>query len=228
LCALADVTSQAPDQLGLVGALVHAPDGSGAPLAALGVCHGGETGDAEQDLAPIVGLGSPVASDVKPMPYPEINRLLDAAYPAGALNYWKSSFLEDLSSDAVDVLVEHFASAPSPMTLVAIEWFHGAATRIAATATAVPHREPGFNVLITSVWADPADSESNIEWTRGLYDDLRPFLATRRYLNYLSHDDGDAVRAAYGPNLERLAEIKRRYDPQNVLRRNLNIPPAGS
>ena len=165
-------------------------------------------------------------SQVGPMPYPEVNRMLDGAYPEGALNYWKSSFLEDLTPEAIDVLVSHFAGVPSPMSVVAIESFHGAVTRVSATATAVPHREPGFNVLITSVWTDPADTQVNIEWTRRLYDDLQPFFTSRRYVNYLSEDDGDAARAAFGPNFERLSQVKRQYDPDNLLRRNLNVLPA--
>jgi hypothetical protein len=108
------------------------------------------------------------------MPYPEMNRWLDAAYPAGALNYWKSSFLADLSDDAIEVLVEHFAAAPSPMMQLAIESFHGAVARLGVTETAVPHRGQGFNVLIMSVWTDPAASEEKVEWTRDVYDRVAP------------------------------------------------------
>jgi FAD/FMN-containing dehydrogenase len=221
-----ELASRAPDELGLMAALVPAPDGSGVPLAAMAVCHCGDPRQAERDLAPLIGFGSPLVSQVGAMPYPEINRLLDAGYPAGALNYWKSSFLAELSDDAIDVLVEHFAAAPSPMTQVAIESFHGAVTRVGLTETAVPHREPGFNVLITSVWRDPAATEENVEWTRDIYDALRPFLADRRYVNYLDGDDTSAARAAYGANYTQLAEVKRHYDPENVFRGNLNIPPA--
>jgi FAD/FMN-containing dehydrogenase len=221
-----ELASRAPDELGLMAALVPAPDGSGVPVAAMAVCHCGDSPRAERDLARLIGFGSPVVSQVGPMPYPEMNRLLDAAYPAGALNYWKSSFLADLSDDAIEVLVEQFAAAPSPMTQVAIESFHGAVTRVGVTETAVPHRAPGFNILITSVWKEPGATEENVEWTRDLYDALRPFLADRRYVNYLDGDDGSAARAAYGPNYARLAEVKRRYDPENVFRANLNIPPA--
>jgi FAD/FMN-containing dehydrogenase len=226
LCALRDFAAAAPDELGLVGALVHAPDGSGVPLAAFAMCHGGEPSEAEHALGPILSFGSPVMSQVGPMPYPDVNRMLDGAYPAGALNYWKSSFLGDLSDEAIDVLVTQFARSPSPMTVVAIECFHGAVTRVAESATAVPHREPGFNALITSVWTDPRDTEKNVEWTRRVYADLEPFFRDRRYVNYLSEDDGDAARAAFGPNYERLSEVKRRFDPDNLLRRNLNIRPA--
>jgi hypothetical protein len=95
------------------------------------VCHCGDPRRAERDLAPLIGFGSPVVSQVGPMPYPEMNRLLDAAYPAGALNCWRSSFLADLSDDAIEVLVEHFAAAPSPMMQLAIESFHGVVGHLA-------------------------------------------------------------------------------------------------
>jgi FAD/FMN-containing dehydrogenase len=219
---------EAPDELGLVAALVHAPDGSGIPLAAIAVCHCGEVAVAEAELGALRSFGSPAVTQVGPMAYPAVNTMLDDAYPPGALNYWKSSFLTDLHDDVIDRLVDGFAVAPSPMTVVAIEYHHGAATRVGVTDTAVPHREVGFNVLLTSVWADPAKTDANIDWTRALFAALAPHLAGRRYANYLdSDDDGEGVaRAAYGPNYERLAAIKRRYDPQNIFRRNLNVPPS--
>ncbi|HWQ23879.1 MAG TPA: FAD-binding oxidoreductase [Gaiellaceae bacterium] len=225
-----ELAAGAPDELGLVAALVHAPDGSGAPLAAIAVCHCGDRDAAERDLEPLLAFGSPALTQVGPMPYPAVNTMLDDSYPPRALNYWKSSFLSDLRDDAIELLVEGFAAAPSPMTLVAIEHHHGAATRVGVSETAVPHRKAGFNVLLTSVWSDPATTDANVEWTRGLFAALTPHLAGRRYVNYLdADDDGESVaRAAYGENYERLAEVKRRYDPENVFRRNLNVPPAGS
>lgn len=217
-----ELVAGAPDELGLIAALVHAPDGSGVPLAAVALCHAGEPEQAESDLAQLLDYGAPVLSQVGPMPYPAVNTMLDAGYPAGALNYWKSSFLRDLTDDAIDTLVERFASAPSAMTQLAIESFHGAVTRVGVSETAVPHREPGFNLLITSVWTDPTATDINVEWTREVYGALHPALADRRYANYLDADDLDATRAAYGPNYARLAELKGRYDPDNVFR-NLNI-----
>ena len=147
---------------------------------------------AENELAPIVGFG-PLISDAGDA-LSQDQHLLDAAYPAGALNYWKSSFVADLTDEAIDILVDQFAGVPSPMTVVGIESFHGAVTRVGVAETAVPHREPGFNILITSVWSDPGDTEENVEWTRDVYDALRPFLANRRYVGYLSSDDGSAAR----------------------------------
>jgi FAD/FMN-containing dehydrogenase len=214
------------DDLTVFAGLVHAPDGSGHKLSALVVCHAGDPETAARELAPFMSFGSPLMTQVGPMPYPVMNTLLDAGYPMGSLNYWLSSFTRGLPDALIDAAVERFASVPSTMTAILFEHFHGAVTRIAPTATAVPHREPGWNLLIPSVWTDPADTDANIRWTRDTHAALAPHLAARRWLNYLGDDQAeDAVRAAYGPNYERLREIKRRYDPANVFHLNHNIAP---
>jgi len=129
--------------------VVHAPDGSGMKLAAMIVCHT-DPATAERDLAPFRQFGSPIMVEVGPMPYPVMNTLLDAAYPVGALNYWLSSFTTGMSDDLIDTVVRRFESVPSPMTAIIFEHFHGAVTRIAPEATAIPHREPGCNLLLPS------------------------------------------------------------------------------
>ena len=221
-----DAVANASDDLTAFAGLIHAPDGSGAKLSALVVFHTGDPDTAERELAPLQSFGSPLLVQVGRMPYPVMNTLLDAAYPDGALNYWVSHFTRGLPDALIDTAVERFARVPSPMTAILFEHFHGAVTRIAPTATAVPHREPGWNLLIPSVWTDPADTDVNISWTRETLAALRPQLASRRWLNYLGDDQGDeAIRAAYGPNYQRLSEVKRRYDPGNVFHLNHNIAP---
>jgi FAD/FMN-containing dehydrogenase len=218
--------ADAPDDLTVFAGLVHAPDGSGTKLAALVVFHAGDPEAAERDLAPFKAFGSPLMAEVGPMPYAVMNTLLDGGFPDGALNYWLSSFTRGLPDALIDTAVERFASTPSPMTSILFEHFHGAVTRVGASETAVPHREPGWNLLVPSVWTDPAATDANISWTRETHAALGPHLSTRRWLNYLGDDQGDdAIRAAYGPNYERLREIKRRYDPGNVFHLNHNIAP---
>ena len=217
----------APDELAVMPLLVHAPDGSGTPLVAFAICHAGPLDRAEADVRPLLELGSPVMAQIGPMPYPAVNMMLDAGFPPGVLNYWKSSFVRALDDEAIDVMVERFAECPSPMTGIAIEHFHGAVTRVDVSATAVPHREPGFNFLIASTWTDPATTDENIAWTRTTYAAMEPHFAAKRYVNYLDDDEReDAVQASYGPNYARLAEVKRMYDPDNVFRLNQNVQPA--
>ena len=222
-----DAVVDAPDELEIFAGLVHAPDGSGTKLAALIVCHSGDAEQADAELAPFLAWGSPLVVDVGRMPYPKMNTLLDEGFPAGSQNYWLSSFTSGLPDALIDIAVERFASTPSPMSAMVLEHFHGAVTRVGPTETAVPHREEGWNLLIPSVWLDPADTEANVTWTRETHAALKEHLVERRWLNYLGHDQTiDAVRAAYGPNWDRLVEVKRRIDPENVFHRNHNIPPG--
>jgi FAD/FMN-containing dehydrogenase len=224
-----DFTPSAPDELTVFAGLVHAPDGSGMKLSALVICHAGSQEQAEEDIAPIRAFGEPVMAEVGPMPYPVMNTLIDEGFPRGALNYWKSSFAKSLDDGLIDAAIEQFSSAPSPMSQIIFEHFHGAVTRVGVSDTAVPHREEGYNVLIPTVWMEPEATAENIAWTRATYDAFRPYLSDRRWLNYFSDDDADdAVRGAYGPNYDRLARLKRRYDPDNVFRLNHNIEPAAS
>jgi FAD/FMN-containing dehydrogenase len=218
--------ADASDDLTVFAGLVHAPDGSGVKLAALIAFHTGDAGEAERDLAPFKTWGSPLMVDVGPMPYPAMNTLLDAGFPAGSLNYWLSSFTRGLPDELIDVTIERFAAVPSAMTGILLEHFHGAVTRVGVTETAVPHRDEGWNLLIPSVWTDTADNEPNIAWSRETFAAMRPHFGTGRWLNYLGDDQAeDAIRAAYGPNYDRLREVKRRYDPDNVFNLNHNIVP---
>ena len=111
------------------------------------------------------------------------------------------------------------------MTSIVINPYRGATSRISPTATAFPHRGPGYSVVILSQWADPADNDTNIAWTRATFDALRPHTADRVYVNNLPADDASFVPTAYGPNRARLVELKQRYDPDNVFHLNHNIHP---
>ncbi|HEY7206947.1 MAG TPA: FAD-binding oxidoreductase [Gaiellaceae bacterium] len=221
-----DAVASASDDLTVFAGLVHAPDGSGHKLAAMVVFHTGTPEEAERELAPFKEWGPPLVVEVGPMPYPVMNTILDANYETGTLNYWLSSFTTGLSDGLIDTAAERFAGVPSRMSVILFERFHGAVTRVGVTDTAVPHREEGWNLLLPSVWTDPAETEANIAWTRDTHAALGEHLAARRWLNYLGDDQGeDAIRDAYGPNYERLVELKRRYDPDNVFRHNHNIAP---
>jgi FAD/FMN-containing dehydrogenase len=221
-----DAVAEASDDLTVFAGLVHAPDGSGAKLSALVVCHTGDAAEAERELAPFKTWGSPLMVEVGPMPYAVMNTILDAGYPAGSLNYWLSSFTRGLPDELIDIAVERFAAVPSPMTAILLEHFHGAVTRIGASETAVPHRDEGWNLVIPSVWTNPADNDVNVAWSRETFAAMRPHLGNGRWLNYLGDDQADnAVRSAFGPNFDRLREVKRRYDPDNVFHLNHNIAP---
>jgi hypothetical protein len=172
-------------------------------------------------------LGPPALDALGPIPYAQLNAMLDAAYPQGARNYWKSRFGDELSDAAIGQITESFLRCPSPMANIIVEHFHGAATRVSPTATAYALRRDGFNVLVLSQWKTAAEDEAGQAWARETYGALGRFGGTSRYLNYFDQDDSgtDALAAAYGPNVGRLQEIKAKYDPENVFHLNVNIPP---
>jgi FAD/FMN-containing dehydrogenase len=216
-----------PDELSTQAVFVHAPDGSGTKLCGIAVCHAGDDPDrAEADVRPLRQFGSPAADMMQRMPYPVVNTGVDWLSPAGALGYWKSAFFSELSDPAVEVLSRAFERAPSELCALVIEDFHGAVTRVAPTATAYPHRDPGYNLFLISQWTDPARTASGIAWARDTFDAVSAYMADRSYTNYLSADDYNRVREAYGCNYERLVELKRRYDPDNLFRLNHNIDPG--
>ncbi len=219
------VTKEAPDELAVQCGFVTGPDAS-SKLVALPVCHCGDLDRAKADIGLVRELGTPLLDAIVPKSYVDQNRQLDENFPSGALNYWKSAFFTELSDAATRVLIECFEQCPSPMTACIIESMGGAASRIAPASTAYAHREPGYSLLLLSQWANAADSEPNIAWTRETFEALQPHMADRRYVNYLSADDGGYTRDAYGCNYERLVELKRRYDPDNVFHLNQNIDPS--
>jgi FAD/FMN-containing dehydrogenase len=221
-----DVTASLPDELTVFAGLVHAPDGSGTKLAALVPCHCGPLSAGEAATRMMKEFGSPVVDTIGPMPYCELNAMLDAGFPKGALNYWKSSFLADLSDEAIEGMIECFARCPTPMGQMLLEHFHGAATRVGVSDTAFPHRAEGYNLVLLSQWMDHAVSDQCIAWARDTYAAMGPFVRSGRYVNYLGDDEeGDPVAAAYGSNYQRLRELKTKYDPENFFRMNQNIPP---
>jgi FAD/FMN-containing dehydrogenase len=224
-----DVTTSLPDECTVFAGLIHAPDGSGTKLAAIVVCHCGQLDAGEAATRPLKAFGSPALDTIGPLTYCQLNTMLDAAYPQGALNYWKSNFLAQLSDAAIDTMIECFARCPSPMGQVLLEHLHGAATRVGISDTAFPHRADGYNFVVLSQWMSPADNEPCIAWARETYAAMQPFVGLGRYVNYLDADEsGDPVAAAYGPNYRRLQELKAKYDPSNFFHLNQNIKPTVS
>lgn len=221
-----DFTASLPDEHTVFAGLIHAPDGSGAKLAAMVSCHGGPLADGEVAMRPLKEFGPPAMDALGTISYSQLNSMLDAAYPKGALNYWKSSFLSQLSDPAIDVMIENFARCPTPMGQLLLEHFHGAATRVGATDTAFPHRAEGYNFLVLGEWMAPTDTDRCIAWAKQTYAAMEPFFAAARYVNYLGDDEtGEPTAAAYGANYRRLREIKTKYDPTNFFHMNQNIRP---
>jgi hypothetical protein len=200
-----------------------APDGSG--VVGVSVCYCGPAEEGERVLRPLREFGSPLADNIQPMAYTTLQSAPDAGFPPGRRHYWKSSYLKDLSDDAIEVMIRFVSEIPSPTTGVGLQQMHGAASRVDPTATAFPHRDEHYDFLILSQWADPAESERNVEWTRAFFDAMQPFFEEGVYVNNLGDEGEDRVQAAYGVNYGRLSTLKEEYDPTNLFRLNQNIRP---
>ncbi len=222
-----EFTANLPDELTAFAGLLHAPDGSGARVAAILSCHCGTPEQAEADYKALRAFGTPVMDALGPIPYSALNSMLDAGFPKGARNYWKSSFVADLSDDAIGTMTEQFADVRSPMSGMLFEHFHGAVSRVPAEATAYGLRTTGYNFLAAAQWLEPADDGPNIAWARQAFQAMQPFLGAGGYVNYMGGDEtSERVAEAYGPNYQRLRQVKRRYDSDNLFHMNQNILPA--
>ncbi len=219
-----DYTAKLDDNVFTACALLTGPDGV-TKLVGIACGYMGQDDGAEAAVAPIKAFGTPVLDAMGPIPYVALNGMLDAAFPKGALNYWKAPFLDRIDDRAIDAVIAAMESCPSPMSQILFEHFHGEATRVPVSAAAYALRSPGYNLNILGEWLDPAETGANTRWVRDTYAKLQPFSSGRLYANYIGTDEmNDAgLAAAYGPNLTRLREVKRKYDPENVFRENLNI-----
>lgn len=219
-----DFTQSAPEELTAYAALLHTPDGM--PVVGIIACYCGDLTKGEEVLKPLREFSSPLVDAIQPMPFPQMQSLLDAGFPDGNQNYWKSTFLREFSDDAIEVLVDHASQATSPLTVAVIECYGGAASRVGVSDTAFAHRQEQYSLGILSQWMDPAESQRHIEWTRGLAEAMHPFSSGAYLLNFLGEESHDTVKAAFGPNYDRLVEVKKKYDPTNFFRLNQNIKPA--
>ncbi|MET3809695.1 hypothetical protein ABIB14_000790 [Arthrobacter sp. UYEF3] len=172
------------------------------------------------DVAPVAG------SMVGPMPYPALNQAFDAMLPKGLRGYWKADFMKELADGAIDVHISHATSIPTIPTAVHLYPIDGAVQRVKPTDTAFANRDVKFAPVIATFWEDPADDAANVAWTREYAQALRPFSAPGGYINFMDGDDLPRVAENYGPNYQRLGEVKAKYDPQNLFHVNQNIVPA--
>jgi len=191
------------------------------------VCYCGSIQEGERVLRPLREFGPPMIDTIAPVPYMTVQTMLEANQPPGPLHrYFKSSFLKELSDDAIRTLVDFLTADPANSSTVPIEHLGGAVSRVGESDTAFSHRRAPYSFLIANQWKDPAESEKNIEAARQLWKVMEPFFEEGVYVNYMSEDESDArVRAAYGPNYERLVSLKKKYDPTNFFRLNQNIKP---
>jgi FAD/FMN-containing dehydrogenase len=223
----------APEQFGGFPAWQIAPplpfipeERHGETMVAFVACWAGPVEDGEQALKPLRDAAPVVAEHVGAMPYPALNSAFDALYPPGGLqHYWKTNFVKELTDEAIEAHLEHGPKVPVVNSTVHIYPINGACNRVASDATAFAYRDATFATVIAGMWPDPADNEANIEWVRDYYEATAPLSEEGGYVNFMSGDDQDRIKASYRGNYDRLVEVKRKYDPANLFHLNQNIRP---
>ena len=197
----------------------------------LGALYAGPPEEGEEVIQPIREFGRPLADVSGRMPYRMFQQMLDPFFPKGELaSYWKSTYLGELTDEAVEYVRRRAQNRPNGGTMVHVPMMGGAVSRMGPEETAFGDRSARYMLSLDGNWTDPAEAETVIEWvrqaTRGA-EELE--MGGGTYLNFSGDDPGEsveAVEAAYGENLPRLRELKAEYDPDNLFRLNNNITPA--
>jgi FAD/FMN-containing dehydrogenase len=234
LKAYRDFMERAPHDVCGAAALITAPHADfvpepvrGTPVMGIIVCYTGKPEDGPRAFKPMLDL-KPALNLAQPMPYVEVQRLIEPANPPGLRNYWKADMYPELPDAAIETLMEAAAEPPSPWITVLVQPLGGAIHRVPDGVTAMGWRSAKWGLHILAMWERPEDDERTIAWVRDLDRAMKPWAQEASYLNYLM-DEGDArIRASFGTHYERIAALKATYDPANVFCLNQNIRPAGT
>ena len=228
-----DYVAEAPDEVGILGNLRLAPplpivpsDLHGKPVVAIIVCYCGDVEDGKDEFERLRNFKSPALDAIAPKPYAAHQAMFDAALPHGRGYYWKSCALPPLTDEMIDVLIRQAEKITSRFSTMPLFTLGGAVARVPEDATAFPNRNAQHNVNIVGAWEinDP-DPGRHMAWVRETWEAMQPF-STGGYVNFMSDEPADRLRALYGPDkYERLVALKRRYDPENMFRHNQNIAP---
>jgi FAD/FMN-containing dehydrogenase len=201
---------------------------AGLPVVALVLGYNGEVAEGERVLAPAREFGSPIVDLVGPIPYGARQVMLDDPNAIHGLHrYWRSAFVDVISDDLIDAIVDHASRFSSPLSALLFFYLHGVATRVPADATAFSARRPLWDFDAVGQWSELKESDRHTSWVRTAWDEFAPHLGDGSgYINHLSGDERpEQVRSSYGSNLARLRRLKAAYDPANTFRMNPNISP---
>ncbi|MEJ8814231.1 FAD-binding oxidoreductase [Variovorax ureilyticus] len=227
-----DYVAKAPEEMGLFPAFQIAPplpfikaEDHGKTFIAIVSCWAGPMDKADAEMAKIRGAAPVVAEMVAPMPYYVINGLFDALLPPGLQHYWKASFATELTDGAIEEHAQFGPQVPVVNSTMHIYPINGACHRVKSDATAWGHRDASFATVIAGMWPDAADNAKNTKWVKDYYKALEPHSQAGGYINFMAEDDQGRVRDNFGPHYDKLASIKRKYDPGNLFHMNQNIQP---
>jgi FAD/FMN-containing dehydrogenase len=234
LGAWRDVMARAPEEVSSLAvcwsvpaAEPFPPELHGRPILLVAAAYSGSVEDGERVVAPLRELGQPLIDLSGPWPWVALQNGFDALFPSGELRYWKSRALAELTESAIDQITDLATRRPTAATDITI-WHHGGAmTRVGETDTAYSGRDAAFLVTVEANWTDPAQNDEAIAWGRDAWAALEKHSNGGLYLNFpgLGEENEALVRAGYGANYDRLAQLKAKYDPTNLFCMNLNIVP---
>jgi FAD/FMN-containing dehydrogenase len=225
-------SAEAPRELTSVGVLRIAPpapwlpkDVHGQPIVAIFVCHSGDIDEGQRLLAPLRALATPVADIVMPRPYTQMQSLLDATQPKGRRYYWKSHYLAGLDRNAIALAAEHAKHIASPHSAILLFQIGGALNDLPAEHSPAGNRDARYVLNIAGSWERADDDARNIRWARDTFDAMAPCSTGGTYVNFLTEEEGaERIAAAYGTaNLARLADLKRRFDPDDLFRHTKRV-----
>jgi FAD/FMN-containing dehydrogenase len=222
----------APEQLGLFPAYQIAPplpfipeDRVGEPFIVLVACWAGPLEEAERALQPVRDVAPAVAELATPMPYPALASAFDDLLPPGLQQYWKANFSKELTDRGIEAHLTYGPKVPTVNATMHLYSINGAVSRVANDATAFAYRDSTFASVIAGAWPDPADNEKNIQWVRDYSDATASESEEGGYIGFMADDDQGRIKANYKGNYDRLVQIKRKYDPDNLFHLNQNIKP---
>ena len=228
-----DFVAKAPDELSVWTVIRLAPplpflpaEVHGKGIVALALLYAGDPKQGEALVEPLRRFGTVLGEHVGVQPYSAWQQAFDPLLTPGARNYWKSHNFTTLADGLFDAVIESIGKLPSPQCEIFFGALGGATTRPAPDSAAYAHRDAQFVMNVHGRWDDAADDERCIRWSRDFFNASAPFASGGVYVNFLTADEGDRVRTAYGPSYPRLAQAKRKYDPNNLFCVNQNIQPA--
>jgi len=201
------------------------PSAHGSRVLILAALYNGPLDAGEKALSSLRELGQPIADGFGPYPFSGFQQAFDALLTPGARNSLKSHNFTELGDGLIDTLVDYGSRLPSPQSEIFVAQMGGATNRVAADATAYPHRDVEFIMNVHTRW-DTADQDNLcIAWAREFYEATEPFATGAVYVNFISEDE-DWIQGAYGANYARLSEVKVKYEPDNFFSVNQNVRPS--
>jgi hypothetical protein len=228
------MAENAPPELTLVAIVRLAPPAPWLPkewhgklIVAILACYSGKPEDGEKIVSPIKSFGKPIGDMLVRRPYVQMQSLLDATQPKGRRYYWKSEYLSSIESELCTKIIKNASQIPSPHSAIILFQIEGALNQLDENYSPVGNRNAHYVLNISGSWDSAEKDLLNIDWAKSTWNDLKEFSTGGTYINFLTEDEGpERNENALGSSLKRLAEVKKKWDPDNMFCTNRNIKPA--